>query len=140
MPCGGRLVLPGSASCVRSAGQRSRSRRSSARSTGSPPCWSALRTAERPHQVQRYLNRPRAPMRLTLPAAVVLRQRQQGGRLLGEFLWGGQRAERSAQHFTTPLSGEPAATNACCDDCGPAAEMGGGALLACRGGWSAPSP
>jgi hypothetical protein len=47
--------------------------------------------------------------------------------------------QRSAQHSTTLLSGEPETTNVCCDDCGSAAEMGGGALLACRGGRSAPS-
>jgi hypothetical protein len=47
-------------------------------------------------------------------------------------------AARSVQHFATLPSGEPASTNARCGDCGPAAEMGGGALLACRGGRSAP--
>ncbi len=56
--------------------------------------------------------------------------------LIGTVILAARRAEICSP-FHPLLSGEPAATNACCDDCGPAAEMRGGALLACRGGRSA---
>lgn len=75
-------------------------------------------------------------MRLTLAAGVsstaALAQRQQHGAVFSVRFSGAGSARRNPFSIHHPLRGGPAATNACRDHCGTAAEPGGGVLLACR--------